>query len=361
MMEDPETMTLCGRNSLFKPILGLLWVGLILVPLQCIPARAETASQALAETGSALPAPARVQPSSESAAPTRAAGSAGAAAPVGAVAPADYCARNLGYWFYCEAPPAAVEPPAAAPTQAPSPQEPDHAVIPPEIAEYEAYQKELDQVTKVATWNPTPQNVERYIRLQKIALDKSGLFSDLWRRAIWTTPDLDYTLQRPTGQLAKAEFTNERQSDRDLFLRGVSPEVGLYYVYSGTCAPCRIASPIIKNFSDRFAVPVKVISTDGASNPVFGRTTPDRGQLDAWGLDRSRTPALLIYQSPTPIDRDGQPRRLTVSAGDGRVLALRPCASPRGCLTYLGAGVMSVEDIAERFFVLLSKDPGTDY
>ena len=265
-----------------------------------------------------------------------------------------YCGRQLGSWFYCEQP---------SPPPQKQARDPDalHARKPREIVELEAYQKALREARQVAIWRPTSENVERYIRMQKVALDKSSLFSDLWRRAIWTNPDLDYTLQRPTTQIAKAEYDNERSSDRDLFLRSVADQVGMFYVYSGTCGPCRVASPIIKSFSDRFGVSVKVISTDGAENPVFGRTLPDRGQLSAWGIDHKVTPALLLYQGPSHMSAKGVLRQTVVNVGDGRQVALRPCNQARGCLTYLGAGVMSVEDIAERSFILLSKEPGSDY
>jgi len=266
---------------------------------------------------------------------------------------ASYCGRRLGTWFYCEAP--------AADSASKPADPPLHARTPPEIAELEAYQQQLEEAGKAASWNPTTANVERYMRLQRISLDKSGLFSDLWRRVVWNNPDLDYTVQRPTGSVAKNEFDSERQSDRDLFLRSVSAEIGVFYVYSGVCGPCRVASPIIKDFSDRYGVPVKVISTDGAANPVFGQTLPDRGQLKAWGIEHPVTPALLIFQSRTPMGPDGLYAKRTVATVEGRAMQLRPCEQARGCLTYLGAGVMSVEDIAERFFVLLSKDPGADY
>jgi len=261
-----------------------------------------------------------------------------------------YCARRLGAWFYCEGEETGEHPPAPA-----------QGAEPDDLAEMDAYQKAVDHALKLASWNPTPANVERFIRLQRVALDKSSLMSDLWRRLIWTTPELDYTLERPTNALGKGEADNERSEARDLFLREVSPEVGVFYVYAGNCAACRVASPIIKAFSDRFGVAVRVISTDGAQNPVFGETFADHGQLAGWGIDHAVTPALLIYQGPSKIDRDGAPILHQVDTPDGRRLSLRPCLQGRGCLTYLGAGVMSVEDIAERLFVLLSKDPGTDY
>ena len=64
--------------------------------------------------------------------------------------------------------------------------------------------------------------------------------------------------------------------------------------------------------------------------------------------------ALLIVQRASKA-----PVRATLS--NGKVVTLRPCAKPKGCLTYLGAGVMSVEDIAERMFVLLATRPGQDF
>ncbi len=277
-----------------------------------------------------------------------------AASATPAVDDGSYCGRQLGGWFYCERP---------SPPQQVQSRDPNALRLrkPREIVELEAYQKALEEARQVAIWRPTSENVEHYIRMQKVALDKSSLFSDLWRRAIWTNPDLDYTLQRPTTQIAKAEYDNERSSDRDLFLRSVADQVGVFYVYSGTCGPCRVASPIIKSFSDRFGVNVKVISTDGAENPVFGPTLADRGQLSSWGIDHKVTPALLLYQTPSHVSSQGVLRQTVVNVGDGRQVALRPCTQARGCLTYLGAGVMSVEDIAERSFILLSKEPGSDY
>ena len=318
------------------------------------PATAAAAEDDQDEDGSAAQPDASVQAGETAVLTSDAASVDEVAAPAANPDDGSYCGRQLGSWFYCERP----APPPRAQVLDPNALQ---VRKPQEIVELEAYQKALEEARQVAIWRPTSENVERYIRMQKVALDKSSLFSDLWRRAIWTNPDLDYTLQRPTTQIAKAEYDNERSSDRNLFLRSVADQVGMFYVYSGTCGPCRVASPIIKSFADRFGVSVKVISTDGAENPVFGRTLPDRGQLSSWGIDHKVTPALLLYQGPSHMSAQGVPRQTVVNVGDGRQVALRPCTQARGCLTYLGAGVMSVEDIAERSFILLSKEPGSDY
>jgi conjugal transfer pilus assembly protein TraF len=86
----------------------------------------------------------------------------------------------------------------------------------------------------------------------------------------------------------------------------------------------------------------------------------DQGQLAAWGV-RQTTPALLFFQASDVDPRTGQIRPRRVRGSNGQMIELLPCTKPQGCLTYAGAGVMSLEDIAERLFVLLSKEPGTDF
>jgi len=265
--------------------------------------------------------------------------------------PGAYCARSLGTWFYCAPPPSPDGQRSADQTPA----------RPAELAELEAFQRQIDEARQIAVWKPTPKNVETFYRLQQIALNKGGLFADEWRRLIWTTPELDYARRRPVNEVGRADWEDRRSADRDLFLRGASAHVGLFFVFKGSCSACRSAAPIVSAFADRYGVAIKPISTDGGTLPQFKDAVTDQGQLQGWGVDRSITPALLIYQNPNTVDREGQSIPTVFSGLDGRTLTLKPCLQPRGCLTYLGAGVMAVEDIAERLFVLLATEPGSDF
>ncbi|NEX91205.1 conjugal transfer protein TraF [Caulobacter sp. 17J65-9] len=263
----------------------------------------------------------------------------------------DYCGRSLGTWFYCE-----------RPAPAPEKQEPDadtKAVTPPEVAALEAFKKELEDTRAVAVWDPKPENIRRYYELQQVAMNRASLFSDNWRRMIWTSPELDYTLKRPVNTLGKRLWSDTRQGDRDLFLREASETVGLFYVFKGSCGACHVASPIVKNFSVRYGVPVTAVSGDGAGNEHFAKVVTDRGQLKAWGVG-DMTPALLMFQQADPIV-NGKPQQRRIQLTGGRSVTLRACRQPRGCLTYIGAGVMPVEDIAERLYVLLATEPGQDF
>ena len=270
-----------------------------------------------------------------------------AEAPSGSAA--DYCARDLGAWFYCNRPQPPVEEKAAREGEAMKVDKPA------EILELEAFQKKVEEARQVAVWAPTQENVRRFYLLQKTALDRSGLFADQWRRLIWTNPELDYTLKRPVSEIGKRAWEDERLYDREVFLKGFAADLGIFYVFRESCGACRVFSPIVKAFSTRYTVSVKAISADGGRNPDFEEVLVDRGQLKAWGFASPATPALLIFQRPT---KGAAP---AIKVSNGKTLRLRACDKPKGCLTYLGAGVLSVEDIAERMFVLLATEPGQDF
>lgn len=263
---------------------------------------------------------------------------------------ADYCSRNLGAWFYCTRPePAAEDEKTAREGVGPA------ADRPSEILELEAFQRQVEEARQIAVWAPTEENVRRFYMLQKVALDRGGLFADQWRRLVWTNPELDYTLRRPVSEIGKRAWEDERLYDRELFLKGFAAELGLFYVFRESCGACRVFSPVVKAFGARYAVTVKAISADGGRNADFQDALVDRGQLKAWGFASPATPALLIFQRQTK----GQAPAVKLS--NGKTVQLRSCPKPKGCITYLGAGVLSVEDIAERLYVLLATEPGQDF
>src|SRR5579863_6414849 len=100
-----------------------------------------------------------------------------------------YCGeRKLGTWFYCEKPKA--------------PDRNNPAVSPPTPS----YRQQLDRIgarleelKARAILEPSPENIVAYVRYQREQLDRASTFADVWERAIWQHPDLDYTLQRPVG------------------------------------------------------------------------------------------------------------------------------------------------------------------
>lgn len=282
-------------------------------------------------------------------------GSAGAATPEpSSAAAAAYCTRDLGTWFYCNRALEA-EPPPTSPAAAPTPSEDE------EIAKFEAFKAELERASKLAVWNPTPENVERFYVLQRLALNQSSLFSDQYRRLVWSRPDLDYSLKRPINELGKRDWSETRLADRQLFLRKISKDVGVFYVFRGNCSPCKVFSPIVRDFSRRYALTVKGVSVDGTENAYLDNYFVDRGQLRSWGIDNPTTPSILLFQTSSLDARTGEVRPKRVRLSDDREVEVAPCVKPRGCVTYIGAGVMAQDDIVERIYVMLATRPGEDY
>ena len=234
-----------------------------------------------------------------------------------------YCAkRKLGYWFYCTKP---------------TPKKPDTSVSPRLEAEPSATERldavtaELRELKARAIMEPSTANVTAYIRFQRAQLDRASLFSDVWQRAIWQQPDLDYTLQRPVSTLAKRQWQDERSAARDAVMASLGVRYGLFYFYAQSCGACDVMSPIVKSVSSRWHLTLRAISTDGGPSRHFPDYTVENGQRARMGLKPKITPALVLWDSITN----------------------RPIP--------IGYGVIAADELQDRIYLLTSKDAGHDY
>ena len=234
-----------------------------------------------------------------------------------------YCRdRKLGSWFYC-----------SKPKPTPKTQAPEAQAAPPETAaaRMEVITADLRELKARAILEPSPENVTAYIRFQRAQLDRASLFSDVWQRALWQDPDLDYTLQRPVSTLGKRAWTDARGAERDATLRALSKRYGLFYFFAQSCAACEIMSPIVKSVADTYAITVRAISSDGGPSRTFQRYTVETNQRSKMGLDAKITPAVVLWDSVTN----------------------RPIP--------IGYGVMSADELQDRIFLLTQREAGNDY
>jgi len=232
-----------------------------------------------------------------------------------------YCReRKLGTWFYCERPkPASPEKQAAA------------IPNPPASARLAAISKQLDELKAKAILEPTEENVTAYIRFQREQLDRASMFSDVWQRAVWQNPEIDYTLQRPVSTLAKAAWIDNRREEQEAALRRLSRRYGIFYFYAQRCAACEIFGPILKSLADKSGFKVVAVSMDGGPNRAFPNYVVDSGQHARMGLTSKATPALVLFDTVTK----------------------RPVP--------IGTGILSADEITERIFVLTNTKPGSDF
>ena len=177
----------------------------------------------------------------------------------------------------------------------------------------------------------TPANVTAYIRFQRAQLDRASLFSDVWQRAIWQDPELDYTLQRPVSTLGKRQWQDSRSAERNAAMAQLSERYGLFYFFAQSCGACEVMSPIVQSVASTWHIAVRAISTDGGPSRHFPNYTVETTQRSRMGLEPKITPAVVLWDAQT-----------------GRPIPI-------------GYGVMSADELQDRIYLLTSKEAGRDY
>jgi conjugal transfer pilus assembly protein TraF len=233
-----------------------------------------------------------------------------------------YCQeRKLGTWFYCMRP----RPPEQSAPAEPAQPAPTATVRLDEVT------AQLRELKARAILEPSEGNVTAYIRFQREQLDRASLFSDVWQRAIWQDPALDYTLERPVGTLAKRAWQDARSATRDAVMAHLSERYGLFYFFASTCGACEVMSPIIRSVAQTWHIELRAISTDGGPSRQFERYTVETNQRAKMGLEPKVTPAVVLWD------------------------ATKSRAIP------IGYGVMSADDLQDRIYLLTTKEPGRDF
>lgn len=237
-----------------------------------------------------------------------------------------YCdERKLGSWFYCNS--EKVKREARERQQQPA----QAAPAVPAVERMAAITKQLDELKALAILEPTSDNIVNYIRFQREQLDRASTFADTWSRSIWQNPELDYTLERPVGTLAKQTWLTDRRDQREGSMQALTQRYGVFYFYSSSCSACRTFSPVMRALSDNYGLEVLAVSMDGGPNEVFPNYVVDSGQYQRMGLQGGTVPAIVLFDTETkqPIP--------------------------------IGYGVMAADEVMQRIFYLTQIEPGSDY
>ena len=234
---------------------------------------------------------------------------------------------SLGWHFYCdrEEEREKAEPPQTE--SAPSAVERDT----PASERILALRRALEEARAEAILDPTPEKVAAYLRLQQETLQRAAAFSDAFRRTVWASPELDYTLKRPVGALAKQVWSDGRRQARDAALARLGERYGLIYLGHAGCAACRVFGPLLRAFAMRHGLDVLAVSLTGEALEGWPEAVPDNGRAARLGLGNAPVPALVLFDTATR-----------------RVLPV-------------GFGVMAEDEMAERIFAITALEPGHDY
>ena len=231
---------------------------------------------------------------------------------------------SLGWHFYCDRREDSREAQPAPPPSAAEPAKPATGRI-------LEMRRTLEEARAQAILNPTTENVTAYLRLQQETLQRAAAFSDAFRRTVWATPELDYTLRRPVGALAKQVWSDERRQARDAALARLGERYGLIYLGHAGCAGCKVFGPLLRAFASRHGLDVLAVSLTGEALEGWPEAVADKGRAARLGLAGAPSPALVLFDTVTK-----------------RVVPV-------------GFGVMAEDEMAERIFALTALEPGHDY
>ena len=232
----------------------------------------------------------------------------------------------LGWHFYCDRPEDDAEDASRRNVPAPSALSARSA-----MERILAMRTRLEEARASAILDLEPEKVAAYLRLQQAMLQRAAAFSDAFRRTVWATPDLDYTLTRPVGALAKQVWGQARREERDAVLAKLSERYGLIYLGHTDCTGCRVFGPLLRAFAMRFRLDVLAVSMSGGPLEGWPEAVPDNGRAGRLGLAGGPLPAVVLF--------------------DTRTRQVLP----------VGFGVLAEDQLAERIFLLTARETGRDY
>ena len=255
-----------------------------------------------------------------------------AAGPVSAAEWRSWCGApgaqaSLGWHFYCDR---EVEAPEAAPTPTLPAGDPADSSGPATKRILEM-RRALEEARAEAILDPTTENVTAYLRLQQETLQRAAAFSDAFRRSVWATPEVDYTLVRPVGALAKRVWSDGRREARAAALARLGDRYGLIYLGDARCRACTVFGPLLRAFAERHGLDVLAISRTGENLEGWPGAVADGGRAARLGLGNAPIPALVLFDTVTK--------------------SVLP----------VGFGVMAEDEMADRIFALTELEQGNDF
>jgi len=174
-------------------------------------------------------------------------------------------------------------------------EEPPEAIVDKmqQLKSTEQVQEALNFLRDQAILRPSETSLMRYQYAQQWAMRKSTIFADTWKRVVYQTPDLDYSLKRPTNNAAiKVHKAERRRSDQEYIAQLVKEGSGLFFFFESTCPYCQKMAPTLKTFSQLTGMKVLPITLDGKGLPDYPNPRVDSGQAEM--MKATTVPAIFI-------------------------------------------------------------------
>lgn len=146
--------------------------------------------------------------------------------------------------------------------------------------------------------HPTPENIEAFYVLQRIAMDKAERFARMAEQVRVGNRLIDETFRRPTSNFGLQDIDKEADRRTAELLAKVADFSGLFFFFKEGCPFCERQAPIIKEL-ERKGFSVIAVSLDGGTlhTARFDRVVRDNGQAAL--LNVQATPAVFLANPKT--------------------------------------------------------------
>ena len=154
----------------------------------------------------------------------------------------------------------------------------------------------LKKLLSLALINPSPKNVEAYMRAQRLWIQQSNTFAQAWGNVLLEHPELGEFLTTPTssfGILAKRALDVLK---REELLRKASENYFLLFFFKGRDPMSSKVAEVVQLFASTNGWKYKAVSLDGQGTPLLKEFEIDKGISQNLGAQVS--PSLFII-NPT--------------------------------------------------------------
>lgn len=195
---------------------------------------------------------------------------------------------NRGWHFYEAPPPPPVDKPPVEPVEG------GGAPAGPAPLSSAWIRENLQRYMDRALDDPTLENVETYMLLQRLAMDKSQRFAEVTQQAVALNPILDERRGMGGSSVERQLTRTAADEARRSVLASLSQKIGIWYFFRSDCPFCMRQDPSLLRLQNETGIQILPISTDGPplASGAFPRYVVDGGQAAQLGIHR--TPTLVV-------------------------------------------------------------------
>lgn len=170
--------------------------------------------------------------------------------------------------------------------------------------------------------DPTPENVEAFFLLQRLAMDKAERFQKMAEQVRVGTRFIDESERRPVSNFGLQTVDRQAEARRQQLLEKISQSTGLFFFFKADCPYCEKQAPLLKHISETNHFDVLAISVGGGNlrTTTFENTVVDSGQAEMLSVES--TPSIfLVHPESTTFALIGS-SLLTVPEIQDRILLI---------------------------------------